>query len=179
MAQKVRVTFQVPNDAEFLNAVGRVTICHAYLDYCLRMCIKSLFRLPYQDAFDATVREGSRGLRDRIRKLARMRLGEGPTLLKLQAQLKRCEDLTEKRNGLTHRIIIDTGVNDERDVNESMLLPYILQQAPDASWGPAPSAADLNELAEALAALANELNDARLNGWLAVALAAKPLPPSD
>ena len=72
-----RITFHVPGDLAFLQAVARVTICHAHLDYALRMCIKSLTGLGIEEALDATELEGSRMLRERIRKLARTRLGEG------------------------------------------------------------------------------------------------------
>jgi hypothetical protein len=159
------ITFHVPENPDFLQGVGKVTICHAHLDYALRMCIKSLAGLSIEEALDATELEGSRALRERIRKLARTRLGEGPPLLKLQALMKRCGDLTTKRNEITHHIIA-----------MSEKWPVAFHRLPDHSWQTLPSAMEVEKLAGEITAAANELNHARLSGWLALALDARPLP---
>jgi len=157
------MTFHMPEEAEFLKSFARVSISHAHLDYSLRMCIKSVANLSIQEALDATEGEGSASLRDRIRKLARLRLGEGAPLLRLQAILQRCKQATEKRNALLHTVVAEE--SGEAKVRN-----------PDHSWSPLPEPTELNDLAFALSGLANELNHARLAGFLHEALAAKQLP---
>ena len=170
MAATETITFHVPEDPEFLQAVARVSLVHAHLDYSLRMYIKTLADVSIAEALDATEFEGSRNLRDRIRKLAKPRIGDGQALVKLQALLKRCEDASTMRNDLLHNIIV---LADETR-------PEI--RGPDHSWRSLPSAKELNTLARTLTTLAVELNHARLSGWLAEALEktkAKKLKPAD
>jgi hypothetical protein len=170
MAGEPEYTFHIPEDGEFLQAVAQVTICHAHFDCSLRMCIRSLAGLRIEEARDATLRQGSRMPSDRVRKLALMRLGEGPPLLKLQALLKRGGDLTEQRNSLTHYII-------GRGLIGNIANAFPAKQLqPDHSWASLPSTAEVSKLAESLTALANELNHARINGWLAEALKKRPFP---
>lgn len=168
MAEEPPIYFHIPDDPEFLQAVAKVTITHAHLDYALRMCIKSLANLAIEEALDATNYEGSRALRDRIRRLARARLGEGQPLLKLQALMKRCEEFSEQRNGLTHHII---GITEEWK-----WLEHPMRRLPDHSWETLPSPKDLDKLADSITALVSDLNHARLSGWLAAALDQRPLP---
>jgi hypothetical protein len=60
--------------------------------------------ITVRQAVDATAYGGSRTLRDRVRKLASMQLGEGTALVKLQALMRQCERATERRNDLVHGI---------------------------------------------------------------------------
>ncbi|HXW84995.1 MAG TPA: hypothetical protein VEJ86_11355, partial [Candidatus Binataceae bacterium] len=155
MVGEPEYTFLVPEDPEFLQAVARVTICHAHLDYALRMCIRSLAGVTIEEARDATVYDGARMLRDRVRRLARMRLGDGQPLVKLQALLKRAGDLSEQRNSLTHHIIVRKQIG---NISSAFPAERLL---PDHSWEALPSAVEVNKLAEALTALVKELNHAR------------------
>jgi hypothetical protein len=165
MAIVETITFHVPDEPAFLQAVAKVTICHAHVDYALRMCIKSLAGLELTEALDATELEGSSILRERIRKLGRARLGEGAPLLKLQALMKRCADLSARRNEITHHTIVT-----------SEQFPVALHRLPDHSWQTLPSAVDVEKLANELAAIAIEINHARMGSWLALGLEARPLP---
>ena len=70
------MTFHVPDDKELLAAFGEVALVHEHLNHILRMTIKTLAGLKPIEALDATSYDGSRQLRERIRKLARQRLGE-------------------------------------------------------------------------------------------------------
>lgn len=63
--------FHIPEDKELLAAFGEVALRHEHLNHILRMTIKTLARLTPDEALDATSYDGSRQLRDRIRKLAR------------------------------------------------------------------------------------------------------------
>jgi hypothetical protein len=77
----------IPEDQAILAAVGKIALRHGQLDHVLRMTIKSLTGVSANEAIDATARQGSRKLRERIRKLARRRLGEGVALVQLEAIL--------------------------------------------------------------------------------------------
>lgn len=96
------ISFHIPKDNNVLAALGEVALRHEQMNHILKMTIKSLTNLAPEVALAATKYESSRQLRDRIKKLARKRLGEGAPLLKLQAIMTNCESLTDKRNELVH-----------------------------------------------------------------------------
>lgn len=154
--------FYVPEDNELLAAYGELSLRHEHLTHILRMTIKTLARLEISEALDATAYDGAARLRDRIRTLARQRLGEGEALLKLQAILERCKRATEKRNDLIHNVW-----GEELDGE-----PF--RRGNDHSWQPLPTVEELKMLGEEISVLTESLNDARLLGFLAEALAKRP-----
>jgi hypothetical protein len=153
------ITFHVPDDTKLLAAFGEVALRHEHLNHILRMTIKTLARLRPDEAINATAYDGARQLRDRIRKLATQRLGEGEPLLKLQALLERCRRATERRNELMHGIWAKELDGDP------------MRRGQDQKWYPLPTAEDLKALANDIWVLADELNSARLAGFLSAALA--------
>jgi hypothetical protein len=153
------ISFHVPEDALLLAAFGEVALRHEHLNHILRMTIKTLARLRPQEALDATAFDGSRQLRERIRKLARRRLGESEALLKLEALLERCRRVTERRNELTHGIWA-------RELDGEPM-----RKGSDQKWYPLPKADELKALANEIWLLSDELNTARLDGFLSTALA--------
>jgi hypothetical protein len=159
-----RMILHMPGDPAFLQAAAEVSISHAALDHALKMCVKTLAGITVEVALPALRREGSRMLRDRIRKLARMRLGEGASLLKLQAILSQCEDVTEERNRLTHGVIavLDNG--------------QTRMQTDTGNWEELPTASMLERLAERIVHLVAHIHHERLNGFLAMALRDRKLP---
>jgi hypothetical protein len=144
-------------DADVLAAIGSVAVRHGQLDYCLRMTVKTLARVNFRDGLDGTARQTSFGLRDRIKKLARKHIGEGPALVKLDAILTRARQATEKRNELLHAFWCQI-LNGEQGM-------YI-----DQAFEPIPTIEKLNALATELEGIANELNTARMKGFLHEAL---------
>ena len=156
--------FHVPSDMGLLAAIGEVALRHEHLNHILRMTIKTLARLEVDEALDATAYDSSSQLRERIRKLARQRLGEGEPLLKLQALLERCKRATEKRNDLIHSVW-----GQELDG-----VPARKGSSPD--WKPLPTAPELHGLAEDIMRLTGELNEARLGGFIQEALASSLRP---
>src|SRR5437867_10781750 len=104
MANPSFYVFDVPEDPAVLQAVGVVAIRHAHLDRMLRMTYKILAALPVGQALEDTLRENSSRLREPILKVAKRRLGEGTTLLKLQALLERARIATNERNDLFHSV---------------------------------------------------------------------------
>jgi hypothetical protein len=131
---------------------------HEHLSHILRMTIKTLANLRPQEALDATAYDGARQLRDRVRTLARQRLGEGEALLKLQAILERCKRATDKRNELMHSVWAQ-----ELD-GEPM------RRGNDQKMYPLPTVPELEELSRDIDDLTKALNTARLEGFLAEAL---------
>src|SRR4051794_15579447 len=94
----------VPKNVNILKAIALVTLRHNQLDHMLIYLIKSLANVTIEQAFGATQYQGSKTLRDRIKKLARQRLGEGAALIKLQDQMERCARATLRRNELVHNV---------------------------------------------------------------------------
>jgi hypothetical protein len=153
------ITFHVPEDQELLAALGEVTLRHEHMNHILKMTIKSLADLTPAEAILATVYEGSRQLRDRIRKLAKKRLGEGKPLLKLQAMLTTCKKLTDKRNELVHGLWARE-LDGDAHVRDGYGDPR-----------PLPTVKELRELAQEIGVLTNQLNFERLEGFLKLAIA--------
>jgi hypothetical protein len=157
MAAKM-ISFHVPQDSELLAAVGEVAIRHEQLSHILKMTIKSLTGVAPEEALKATTHEGSAQLRDRVRKNARKRLGEGAPLVKLQAILADCKRLTDKRNDLVHGLWAQ-----ELDGDAHIRDSY-------GNAKPIPTTTELRELAQELAELTGRLNTERLEGFLFQAL---------
>ncbi len=153
--------FHVPQDKDLLAAIGEVALRHEHLNHIFRMTIKTLARLEIEEALDATAYDSTSQLRDRIKKLARQRLGEGAPLLRLQALLERCKRATEKRNDLIHSVW-----GQELDG-----LPA--RKGSSQEWRPLPTTTEMVNLAAEVMQLTGELNEARLGGFLHEALQQK------
>jgi hypothetical protein len=152
------VVFDIPKDEPLLAAIGAVTLRHSQLDHALRLTIKSVAEIELAEALNATVFDGSSRLRGRINKIAKSRLGEGAALLKLQSLLERCRLATEKRNDLVHAVWYR-----ESDNDTYMRTSGSIQKG-------VPTVEELKSLEREIDALAQEINDARLRGFLRDAL---------
>ncbi len=155
------MTFHVPQDKDLLAAIGKVALRHEHLNHIFRMTLKTLARLEIEEALDATAYDSTSQIRDRIKKLARQRLGEGAPLLKLQALLERCKRATEKRTDLIHGVW-----GQELDG-----LPA--RKGSGQEWRPPPTTTETEDLAAEIMQLTDELNEARLSGFLHEALQQK------
>ena len=129
----------------------------------MRMTIKTLANLEVTETLDATAYDGAAKLRDRIKTIARQRLGEGEALLKLQAIIERCKRVSDKRNEFIHSVW-----GKELD-GESF------RRANDHSWQPIPTIDELTSLGKDILALTEQLNEARLFGFLSEALTKRPI----
>jgi hypothetical protein len=145
--------FHVPEDRDLLAAYGELSLRHEHLTHILRMTIKTL----------ATAYDGAAKLRDRIKAIARQRLGEGEALLKLQALMERCKRVSDKRNEFIHSVW-----GKELDGE-----PF--RRTNDHSWQPIPTADELISLGKDILTLTEQLNEARLFGFMAEALAKRPI----
>ena len=157
------LTFAVPQDTALLEVLGKITVRHGHLDYVLRMVIKTLTETSVRDALDATKRENSSMLRDRIRRLAKARLGDGPALVQLQALLERAKRATERRNDLIHKLWAK-GVGGDGG--------HVIRDD-DHSWTPVPTVEALQALELEIKGVQEELNTQRLEGFIKAALDAR------
>jgi len=160
MAKPSFYIFGMPSPST-VRALGRVAIRQSQLDQMLRMTFKILAELPARQALDETLRDGSKKLRKRIRKLAKDRLGEGVAFASLQKLLKRAENATDQRNDVIHGVC-------GREVDDT--IPQLLLND-DHSMRPFPTAEELDDLAAELVAITKELNEARLEGFISTAMA--------
>ena len=85
--------------------------------------------------------------------------GEGEALLKLQAIVERCKRAKKKRNQLVH------------SVWAKELDGELARRGADHDWQPLPTTSELKNLSAEILDLTSDLNQARLEGFLAEALA--------
>jgi hypothetical protein len=152
------ISIALPGDRDLWEAIGLVAIRHAQLDHMLRMTVKTIEGLSVKEALDATDRQSSRELRTRVRSLVKKRIGEGPTLVRIDALLTRCRKATDKRNELLHSM---WGTNQD-GVPVTIGGDHLLRSAPMVS--------ELKSVADEIAELASEINEIRLYGFLKAAL---------
>src|SRR5471030_1869171 len=148
------ILLDLPTDQAILAELGKISLKHGHLDHMLKMLVVTFTGAAISDVLDATRYEGSRTLRERIRKLAKSKLGDGKALVQLQALLERCARASEKRNNLVHSLW-----GYELD-NEHKI------QSADHTWQSGPSMEDLKKLFNELDRLTQEIIFARLEDFL-------------
>jgi hypothetical protein len=152
------ITMGLPQDPQVLAAIGKIALRHGQLDYSMKMTIKTLADLPIAEAIDGTQKQGSRTLRERVRHLARKRIGESAAMVRLDAILERARRATERRNTLLHGLW----------AHELDGVPVIRDSG--IEFGPIPTVSELEAVADELATIAKDLTFARLDGFLHEAL---------
>ena len=148
----------IPTDKELLAAVGEMALRHEHLSDVLKMTVRSLTGLAVSEVREATAFDGAAQLRERVKKLARRRLGECPELLMLQALLERCRRATEKRNDLVHSLWAQELDGDYGRLARGQVVAL-------------PTTSDVHAISEELMRLGALLNEARFGGYLSEALA--------
>lgn len=154
MMEVKMITFHVPEDQDLLAALGEVVLRHEHLNHILKMTIKSIVDITPEETFYALKYEGSRSLRQRIKKLGKKELRESKALLKLQAILGRAEIATEKRNKFIHGLWAK-----ELDGDPGIM-------GVPGELNPLPTVEELEELANEIVEIIQELNEARLGGFI-------------
>ena len=152
------IYLEVPENQDLVAAVGKISIIHGHIDRLLRVLFKFFSDVTVEKALAATAYEASSSLRDRIRKLAKAKLGESTELVKLQALLQRCKISTEKRNALIHNVFA-------RELDGEPLLG-----TSDGLWVKVPTLDELNALSSELQELIKDMTHARV-GYLEDAVA--------
>jgi hypothetical protein len=154
---KVRKASHLPS-SKVLAALGRMTINHGFLDTVLKGAVMGLAGLTSEEADDALEYEGSRAMREMAKKLAVGKFGKANlATLKLVAILNRSARLTAKRNEYVHSLWIVTPGEPT-------------QLFGTGTPAKAPSANEINKLADDLFEVSKELHDARSKGFLRAAL---------
>jgi hypothetical protein len=120
--------------------------------------LKSILGLELHDALDETRRKHSRDLRERIQREARQKLGEGEAFNRLNALVVRSWKASKCRNEYFH------------DPWCTELDGRHVIRGEDHIFRTAPTVDQLEELAGELRKIRDELNDARLHGFLRDAL---------
>jgi hypothetical protein len=138
-----------------------VALRHEHLSHMLRMTIKTFAGVGVNVALDATAFESASMVCERVRKLAKQRLGECQALVKVQALLERCRRATEKRNEYVHSVWAQEldGEAKRRDGSHR--------------WLPIPTVDELHALSQEILTLTQELNHARLEGFIFEALSGR------
>ncbi len=151
-----------PDDRDWLAAYGKVAAHSALLDLVMSMTIKVITEVSVEDALRATMRTPSSVLRERVRKLAKDRLGDGPAFIELEAILCLARAVSEERNNLIH----STFVRDEAG--------NLIIQDPVRGNLPLPSVKELETLASQIEHVHGMLNHSRSKGSLRAALDKRP-----
>ena len=159
MATQRTVNLKLPENPNLLAAAGAVALAHCQLELVFRMTVKSLANISVIEALDATNKLSSVELRRRIRRLLRQRVSDDVVRLRMDALLERGARLTDRRNKLMHRPwAVDSN-------------GHVVVKDQEHQWGEAPSPDSLKALAAEIGQLAEESNQARLEGFLKDALA--------
>ena len=159
------IHFFMPDEA-VLHALGKISLLHSRLDHILKMTLKTLAGVRVAQALDATAFEPSASLRRRVRKLARNKLGEGTALIQVEAPLERSRRATERRNELIHSI---WAREEGEDTSNSPTGILAIRE-----WKPTPTVAEVETLATEIEILIVELNQARVDGFIAKAMTRRP-----
>lgn len=152
------IGLEPPGDLKWLAAYGKVNAYSTILDLVMSMTIKVITGVSVEEALLATWRTTGRELRDRVRRLAKDRLGDGPAFIELEAILSLARAVAEDRNDVIHAVFV-------RDENGDPII-----QHPVKGHLPIPTVKELETLAGQIRHVLNVLNYSRLEGPLKVAL---------
>lgn len=157
----VWITNEIPDDKPLMEAMGRLAIRHSQLDAMLKYVLKTLSGESTDTIFrDHTFWTAGR-LQHKLRNLAAGKLSGDP-LNELIAILDRCQDATNVRNDLVHSFWQAVADSNPRE--------YRMLQRDGSTICGLPTVNEVRAVHTSLLDLANELNEARLHGFLAQAL---------
>ena len=157
-----------PNDPEFLKQFARASMLHAQLDNTLKMYVRSFDESTIEEALEYIGYQGAARLRKLVTKLAKEQLGEGKALTMILEFMKRCEEISERRNDLLHSPIAR-----ERDG-----AAFFMRARGGNTWVELPKPEALEALADEIFKLQQEMNHERLGGVIALALSQRKTEPT-
>jgi hypothetical protein len=155
-----------PDDPEFLKQFARASMLHAHLDNSLKMFIKSFDETTVEEALKYIGYEGAAQLRKRVTQLAKEQIGEGEALTMVLDFMRRCEDISERRNELLH-----SPIGRERDGQA-----FRMRARGGNTWVELPKPEVLKALADETYRLVEDMNHQRLSGAIDVALRQRKRP---
>jgi hypothetical protein len=150
-----------PNDPEFLKQFARASMLHAHLDNTLKMYVRSFEGTTVDEVLKYIGYDGASKLRKRVTRLATEQFGEGEALTIIRVFMKRCEDISNRRNELLHSPIAR-----ERD-GEGF---HMRARGGGNTWVELPKPAVLEALADEISLLVSEMNHERISGVIGLAL---------
>ena len=130
------------------------------------MFIRSFDETTIEEALNYIGYTGAAQLRKRVIRLAKERFGEGEVLSMVVDFMKRCEDISERRNELLH-----SPIGRERDGEM-----FLMRARGGNSWVELPKPEVLKALADETSELVEEMNHQRLSGAIDVALRERKQP---
>jgi hypothetical protein len=158
-----------PNDPEFLKQFARAAMLHTHLDNTLKMFVRTFDKATIDEALEYVGYQGAAKLRKRVTKLALEQLGEGEALTMVLGFMKRCEEISERRNDLLHSPIAR-----DRDGQA-----FHMRARGGNTWLALPEPETLEALADETFKLVQEMNHERLSGVIDLALRqAQPILPN-
>jgi hypothetical protein len=149
-----------PNDPEFLKQFACASMLHAHLDNTLKMFVRSFDKATIEEALEYIGYQGAAKLRKRVARLAMEQLGDGEALTMILGFMKRCEEISERRNDLLHSPIAR-----ERDGET-----FHMRARRGNTWVELPKPEALEALANETFKLVQEMNHQRLSGVIDLAL---------
>jgi hypothetical protein len=155
---------ELPDDPAFLKQYARASMMHAHLDNTLKMYIRSFRHLTIDEALEYVGYRGAKQLRKEVEQLAAERFGEGEALELVRSFMKRCADISERRNELLH-----SPIGRERDGTR-----FLMRVRGATEWTELTTPTVLQNLAEATYELVEEMNHQRLSGAIEAALRGNP-----
>jgi hypothetical protein len=126
----------------------------------LKMFVRSFDEATIEEALHHIGYQGAARLRKLVVERARDRLGEGEALTMIIDFMKRCENISERRNNLLHSPIAR-----ERDSET-----FRMRSRGGNTWVELPNPAVLKALADETFELVEEMNHQRLSGVIDLAL---------
>jgi len=148
------VHLDVPGDQELLKAVGRVALAHGQLELILRMTFKSIKGLSVKDALNRTKFTSVSKMRKRVLDAFKNK-SDDFSFHQLKRLMDECERLSKRRNKMIH----NTWAIHPVDTS-------IVVKGDDHAWGSPPTVEDLHTLAFEIQSKVEELNHARLHGFI-------------
>lgn len=148
----------IPEDIELQAAVGKVALRQGQLEHVLRLTVKTVEGLTYIEAMEATRRLPVSRLRRRILESAQEKISESWVISRLTELIQKSKRASDKRNRMIHAVWARNRHN------------QLIIRDDDRGVQPCPPLQELNKLADDIADVLSELNDARLSGFLRDAL---------
>ncbi|MBI1327392.1 MAG: hypothetical protein GC136_07075 [Alphaproteobacteria bacterium] len=148
--KKHTITFGFP-DKETLEALGRLVIMQAHLEYIFKMTYKSLNELSISEALKLTERDTGAIIRKDIQKIAKRKLCAGSVLTQLLDLIDRAWKAAMLRNQYVHNIWARLDFADLQLQNN------------DWSWRKAPEKQEISDLTYEISNILAMLNDLRFS----------------
>jgi hypothetical protein len=154
------VRLGTPTDKHFLAAAGQLACAAGTHELVLQYLYKTILEIDLKTALWATEQGYIEDIRRSCRKCFIKKVKDESEIAKLDSLLNRSRNLMKKRNSILHRgwAINDKGILVSKDEDQNFSKP--------------PKILELDEVSKKLIELNDEINSARLGGYLSQAIVA-------